>query len=63
MSSHHDSLFAAAVLFLVLNTVVVFSRIYVRTVVIPGGFGWDDFVLCLTYVSRLYVTALRLHTF
>ncbi|KAI1369556.1 hypothetical protein F5Y08DRAFT_97124 [Xylaria arbuscula] len=51
MGSHHDSLLAAAVLFLVLNTIVVFSRVYVRTVVIPGGFGWDDFVLCLTYTG------------
>ncbi|KAI1351450.1 hypothetical protein F5Y01DRAFT_283186 [Xylaria sp. FL0043] len=51
MGSHHDSLFAAAVLFLVLNTIVVFARIYVRTIVIPRGFGWDDFVLCLTYIG------------
>ncbi|KAI0969931.1 hypothetical protein F4678DRAFT_141476 [Xylaria arbuscula] len=51
MGSHHESLFAAAVTFLVLNTVVVSARVYVRTIVIPSGFGWDDFVLCLTYVG------------
>ncbi|KAI0913205.1 hypothetical protein F4823DRAFT_85218 [Ustulina deusta] len=51
MGSHHDSLFAAAVVFLVLNSIVVFARVYVRTVVIPRAFGWDDFVLCLTYAG------------
>ncbi|KAI1430136.1 hypothetical protein F5Y12DRAFT_709145 [Xylaria sp. FL1777] len=51
MGSHHDSLLAAAILFLVLDTLVVFTRVYVRTIVIPRGFGWDDFVLCLTYVG------------
>ncbi len=59
MGSHHDSLFAAAVVFLVLNSIVVFARVYVRTVVIPRAFGWDDFVLCLTYVSMPFATALR----
>ncbi|KAI0489666.1 hypothetical protein F4859DRAFT_161020 [Xylaria cf. heliscus] len=50
MGSYHDSLFGAAVLFLVLNTIVVFARVYVRTRVVRS-FGWDDFVLCLTYVG------------
>ncbi|KAI0117730.1 hypothetical protein GGR51DRAFT_265440 [Nemania sp. FL0031] len=50
MGSHHDSLFAAAVLFLVLDGIVVFLRVYVRTRVVRG-FGWDDFVLCLTYTG------------
>ncbi|TGJ78596.1 hypothetical protein E0Z10_g10170 [Xylaria hypoxylon] len=48
--SHRESLFAAAVLFLVLDSIVVFLRVYVRTKVITS-FGWDDFVLCLTYVG------------
>ncbi|KAI0443363.1 hypothetical protein F4803DRAFT_328634 [Xylaria telfairii] len=51
MGSHRDSLFAAAVLFLVLNSIVVFARVYVRTRIVVRGFGWDDFVLCLTYVG------------
>ncbi|KAI0458641.1 hypothetical protein F5B21DRAFT_458874 [Xylaria acuta] len=50
MGSHRDSLFAAAVVFLVLNSIVVFARVYVRTRVVRS-FGWDDFVLCLTYVG------------
>ncbi|KAI0206266.1 hypothetical protein F4808DRAFT_112772 [Astrocystis sublimbata] len=45
------SLFGAAVLFLVLNTAVVLARIFVRTRLVTRGFGWDDFVLCLTYVG------------
>ncbi|KAI1188778.1 hypothetical protein F5B17DRAFT_253321 [Nemania serpens] len=51
MGSHHDSLFAAAVLFLVLDSAVVFARVYVRTRVVTRGFGWDDFVLCLTHLG------------
>jgi hypothetical protein len=51
MGSHRDGLIAAAVVFLVLDTTVVLARVYVRTKVIIRGFGWDDFVLCLTYVS------------
>ncbi|GAP84925.1 putative integral membrane protein [Rosellinia necatrix] len=51
MGSHRDSLFAAAVLFLVLDSTVVFARVYVRTRVVIRGFGWDDFVLCLTYIG------------
>ncbi|KAJ8124314.1 hypothetical protein O1611_g9327 [Lasiodiplodia mahajangana] len=57
MGSHRDSLFAAAVLFLVLDSIVVFLRVYVRTRVVRG-FGWDDFVLCLTYTG--YVISLGL---
>ncbi|KAI1121436.1 hypothetical protein F5Y10DRAFT_101354 [Nemania abortiva] len=50
MGSHHDSLFGAAVLFLVLDGLVVLLRVYVRTRVVRS-FGWDDFVLCLTYTG------------
>ncbi|KAI0408940.1 hypothetical protein F4802DRAFT_305283 [Xylaria palmicola] len=51
MGSHRDSLVAAAIVFLVLDSAVVFARVYVRTRVIKRGFGWDDFVLCLTYTG------------
>ncbi|KAJ2987942.1 hypothetical protein NUW58_g4231 [Xylaria curta] len=51
MGSHSDSLFAAAVLFLILDGIVVIARVYVRTRVVTRGFGWDDFVLCLTYIG------------
>ncbi|KAJ8117441.1 hypothetical protein ONZ43_g4207 [Nemania bipapillata] len=56
MGSHRDSLLAAAILFLVLDSIVVFARVYVRTRVVTRGFGWDDFVLCLTYIG--YVISL-----
>ncbi|KAI3331974.1 hypothetical protein HD806DRAFT_546218 [Xylariaceae sp. AK1471] len=49
--SHKEGLIAAAVLFLVLDTIVVALRVYVRTVVVTRGFGWDDFVLCLTWMG------------
>lgn len=42
---------AAAILFLILDSTVVFARVYVRTRVVTRGYGWDDFVLCLTYVG------------
>ncbi|KAI1180658.1 hypothetical protein F4777DRAFT_528831 [Nemania sp. FL0916] len=58
MGSHHDSLFAAAVFFLVINSVIVFARVYVRTRIVVSGFGWDDFVLCLTYVGFVISLAL-----
>ncbi|KAI1819854.1 hypothetical protein F4861DRAFT_107159 [Xylaria intraflava] len=50
MVNYRDNLLAAAILFLVLNTIVVFARVYVRAKVIRG-FGWDDAVLCLTYIG------------
>jgi hypothetical protein len=49
--SHKDGLLAAAILFLVLDTIVVAARVYVRTVVVVRGFGWDDFVLLLTWMG------------
>ncbi|KAI0543069.1 hypothetical protein GGR58DRAFT_7791 [Xylaria digitata] len=49
--SYRESLMAAAILFLVLDSIVVFLRVYVRTRVITRGFGWDDFALCLTYIG------------
>ncbi|KAF2970200.1 hypothetical protein GQX73_g3373 [Xylaria multiplex] len=49
--TYRESLMAAAILFLVLDSIVVFLRVYVRTRVISRGFGWDDFTLCLTYIG------------
>ncbi|KAI8624001.1 hypothetical protein F5Y19DRAFT_342754 [Xylariaceae sp. FL1651] len=51
MAGHRDSLIGANVLFLVLDGLVVGARVYVRTKLITRGFGWDDFVLCLTYIG------------
>ncbi|GAW12222.1 hypothetical protein ANO14919_015830 [Xylariales sp. No.14919] len=48
---HREGLLAVGALFLILDSIVVFSRVYVRTKVITRGFGWDDFVLCLTYIG------------
>ncbi|KAI0100228.1 hypothetical protein GGR51DRAFT_356240 [Nemania sp. FL0031] len=55
MGSHRDGLIAVGVIFLTINTVVVFARVYTRTIVVKGSLGWDDFTLCLTYIG--YVIA------
>ncbi|KAI1259798.1 hypothetical protein F5Y18DRAFT_287457 [Xylariaceae sp. FL1019] len=52
MPTHRDGLIAATALFIGLDGIVVAARVYTRTILIKGGFGWDDFFLCLTYVSR-----------
>lgn len=51
MTTHRDSLIAAMVIFLLVDTVVLGARVFVRTRLLRGSFGRDDFVLCLTYVS------------
>lgn len=53
---HKEGLQAAAIVFLTLDTLVVAARVYVRTIVIEHGFGWDDFVLVLTWMG--YVISL-----
>lgn len=50
MSSYKGSLIAAMSVFLILDTVAVVARVYVRTLLIRG-FGWDDAILCLSFVS------------
>ncbi|KAI0196139.1 integral membrane protein [Xylaria flabelliformis] len=50
MQNYRDSLYAAAIFFLVVDTTIVLARVYVRTRVVHS-FGWDDFVLCLTHIG------------
>jgi len=53
---HREGLLAGAIVFLVLDSLVVFARVYVRTIIIKHGFGYDDLALCLTYIG--YVLSL-----
>ncbi|KAI0469242.1 hypothetical protein F4859DRAFT_137909 [Xylaria cf. heliscus] len=51
MESYRQNLIVTGVVFLILNTAVVFARVYVRTIIRPGSFGLDDVTLCLTYLG------------
>ncbi|KAI1817779.1 hypothetical protein GGS20DRAFT_454934 [Poronia punctata] len=53
---HREGLMAGAIVFLILDSLIVFARLYVRTIIIKNGFGYDDFALCLTYIG--YVISL-----
>ncbi|ROW04798.1 hypothetical protein VMCG_04914 [Cytospora schulzeri] len=48
MGSYKNSLIAAMSVFLILDTVAVAARVYVRTMLIRG-FGYDDAFLCLSF--------------
>lgn len=42
---------AAMTVFLVVDTIAIASRLYVRTKMLSRGFGWDDVFLILTYAG------------
>lgn len=45
-----DQLVGVTIFFTVLNTITVTLRIYARTILTKGAFGWDDVMLIVTYV-------------
>lgn len=47
----HDQLVGITIFFTVLNTITVALRIFARTKLSKGAFGWDDTMLIITYVS------------
>lgn len=47
----HDQLVGVTIFFTVLNTITVALRIFARTKLSKGAFGWDDSMLIITYVS------------
>lgn len=59
MSFYKNSLIAAMSVFLILDTVAVAARVYVRTMMIRG-FGYDDAVLCLSFVGQTSIHFLHL---
>lgn len=49
----HDQAIGLFIFFPVLCTVTLFLRLYVRTKLCKGAFGWDDVALILTWVCPL----------
>lgn len=47
----HDVVVGLFVFFVVLNTIAVGLRVFIRTKLTKGAFGWDDAALIFTYVS------------
>lgn len=50
MGGYQNNLIAAMVVFMVLDTLAMAARVYVRTQMLTRGFGLDDVFLLLTYV-------------
>ncbi|KAI0112907.1 hypothetical protein F4814DRAFT_419871 [Daldinia grandis] len=55
---HRDDLIAAMVVFLVVDTLAIAARLYVRTKMLTRGFGFDDVVLILTYIGFIISCAM-----
>lgn len=51
MGTYRDSLIAAMVVFLVINTLAIAARLYVRIRLLTRAIGLDDLMLCLVFVS------------
>lgn len=51
MGTYRDSLIAAMVVFLVINTLAISARLYVRMRLLTRAIGLDDLMLCLVFVS------------
>jgi hypothetical protein len=51
--SHRNSLIAATVSFVILDTIAVAGRIYVRTKMITRGFGLDDYAMIVSYLGYI----------
>ncbi|OTA95402.1 hypothetical protein M434DRAFT_28907 [Hypoxylon sp. CO27-5] len=58
MGSYRDNLMAAMVVFLVVDTIVMAARLYVRTKMLTRGFGWDDVMLIVTYLGFIISCAM-----
>jgi hypothetical protein len=50
-----DSITPAMITFLVLNTITVGLRVYVRTA-ISKSFGYDDIAMLVAFVSTIFAT-------
>lgn len=47
----HNQLIGLFVFFAIINTITVGLRVFVRTKLTKGAFGWDDVALIFTHVS------------
>lgn len=48
---HREDLIAAMVVFLIVDSAAIAARLYVRTKMLTRGFGLDDVVLIITFVT------------
>ncbi|KAI1771682.1 integral membrane protein [Hypoxylon cercidicola] len=58
MGGYRDNLIAAMTVFLVVDTLAMTARLYVRTKMLTRGFGLDDVVLLLTYIGFIMSCAM-----
>lgn len=58
----HDTFVGLVIFFCVLNTITVGLRIFVRTTLTKGAFGWDDVALVITYICLIVLAGLALTT-
>lgn len=47
----HELVIGLFAFFIVLNTITIGLRVFIRTKLTKGAFGWDDIVLIFTHVS------------
>lgn len=47
----HDLVIGLFAFFIVLNTITIGLRVFIRTRLTKGAFGWDDIVLIFTHVG------------
>lgn len=47
----YDHLIGLFIFFTTLNTITVGLRVFIRTKLTKGAFGWDDIALIFTHVS------------
>lgn len=50
----HNQLIGLFVFFAIINTITVGLRVFVRTKLTKGAFGWDDVALIFTHVSSYW---------
>lgn len=58
---YHDQSVALLVFFPVFTTITVGIRIFVRTRLIKGAFGWDDVLLIITNVTSFSLSPFNNH--
>lgn len=53
----HELVIGLFTFFMVLNTTTIGLRVYIRTKLTKGAFGWDDTALIFTHVSSHWFCA------
>ncbi|KAI0894414.1 integral membrane protein [Annulohypoxylon nitens] len=55
---HREDLIAAMVVFLIVDSIAIAARLYVRTKMLTRGFGLDDVVLIITFIGFIISCAM-----